>query len=178
MCAIVAGSRGIPLWRAWDEQAHSAADESSAQLLSLEAQLRTLSALRDSARVRTVRAEAERERLIEAPTVAVAGAALATRVTDMADELGVKVSSVQIRPDSVFRAGYAKVAVTLSAVGDVTHLTDLLTALESSDALLAVRELTVSPGDALAPDGKPETLRFQLIVEGLAVRSDAESRAP
>jgi hypothetical protein len=41
-----------------------------------------------------------------------------------------------------------------------------------------VRELTVTPGDVLTPDGRPETLRFQLAIEGLAVKGEREKVAP
>jgi len=172
---IVAGGRAIPMWREWDEQARTSAVELSARVSTLENQLRQLPALRDSARVRGARSLAARARLIEAPTAATAGANLATQVTDIADDLGVKVSAVQIRPDTLFRSGYARVAVSLTATGDVTHLADLLTALELSDGLMAVRELTVTPADVLLPDGRPETIRFQLLIEALAVKSDLKN---
>lgn len=175
MAAMLGGSRGVPAWREWDEQSRASAEESSAELASLQIQLGQIPALRDSARARTSRAAIGRERLIEAMTVPVAGASLATRVTDMADDLGIKVNAVQIRPDSVFRAGYARVAVTLSATGDVTHLTDLLESIEASDALLALREVTIASADVLAPDVKPELLRFQLLIEGLAVKGKSET---
>ena len=171
MALIIVGSRVIPLWREWDQQTRATAAELTTEVASLQAQLKLLPVLRDSARVRGARASAARERLIEAPTVGAAGAALATRVADIADDLGLKVSAVQIRPDTLFRGGYARVAVTLTAAGDVTHLSDLLQSLEISASPLAVRELTVTPADVLVPDARPEILRFQLVVEGLAVKS-------
>ena len=180
IATIVAAGRAIPMWRAWDEQTRTNAAELSTQLASLEERLKLLPALRDSARVRGVRAVAARERLIEAPTVATAGAALATQVADIADDLGLKVSAVQIRPDTLFRSGFARVAVSFTATGDVMHLVDLLAALEASDALMAVRELTVTPADVLLPDGRPEVIRFQLLIEALAVKSAVreDSRTP
>jgi hypothetical protein len=168
---ILAAGRVIPLWREWDGQSRTSAVELTAQLASLEEQLELLPVLRDSARVRGVRAAAAWERLIESPTAGAAGANLATQVADIADDLGVKVSAVQIRPDTLFRSGFARVAVSFTATGDVTHLTDLLAALEASDALMAVRELTVTPADVLLPDGRPEVIRFQLLIEALAVKS-------
>ena len=173
VAAIAAGGRAVPRWREWDEQARTSATELTAEVAALETRLKQLPELRDSARARAVQATAARERLIEAATVGAAGATLTSLVTDMADELGVKVSAVQIRPDTLFRGGYARVAVSLTAAGDVAHLADLLTALESSESLIAVRELTVTPADVLLPDGRPETIRFQLLVEALAVKAVA-----
>jgi len=177
IATIVAGGRAVPKWREWDEQSRTSAVELSTEVTTLELQLAQLPALRDSARLRGARAVAARERLIEAATVGAAGADLATQVTDIADELGIKVSATQIRPDTLFRSGYARVAVSLTATGDVAHLADLLTVLESSESLIAVRELTVTPADVLLPDGRPETIRFQLLVEALAMKSDAKSDA-
>jgi hypothetical protein len=171
MSVILGGSRAIPLWREWDEQSRASAAELTTQVAALETQLRLLPALRDSARARAARADAARTRVIKASTVGAAAGALATQVTDIADDLGIKVSAVQLRPDTLFRAGYARVAVTLTAAGDVTHLADLVQALELSDALFAVRELTVTPADVLVSDARPETLRFQILVEGLAMKS-------
>jgi hypothetical protein len=171
---IAAGGRVVPKWRAWDEHARTSAAELTGEVASLESQLKRLPALRDSARLRAARAVVARARLLEAPTVGAAGADLSTHVADLADELGIRVSAVQIRPDTLFRAGYARVAVSLTATGDVAHLADLLTALEANDLLMAVRELTITPADVLLPDGRPETIRFQLLVEALAVRTTVQ----
>jgi hypothetical protein len=173
MCANVGGSRLVPRWHAWDETARASAQALDVDVAALDARLRQLPAMRDSARARSARASTMRTRLIEAPTVGAAGARLATEIGNVADDLGIRVGAVQIRPDTLFRAGFARVAVTLSATGDVTHLADLLQSLESSELLLAVRELTITPTDALAPDERPEILQFQLVVEGLAAREAA-----
>lgn len=173
VATIATAGRAVPRWRAWDEQARTTAADLTGEVSALETQLRQLPALRDSARVRVARADTARGRLVKGATVGAAGADLATLVSDVADDLGIKVSAVQIRPDTLFRGGYARVAVSLTAAGDVTHLADLLTALESSESLLAVRELTVTPADVLLPDGRPETIRFQLLVEALAAKAAA-----
>jgi hypothetical protein len=179
MCAIVGGSRLVPRWRVWDETARSSSEALDVDVAALNARLRELPAMRDSARAVHARASTVRTRLIGAPTVGAAGARLATEIGNVADDLGIRVGAVQIRPDTLFRAGFARVAVTLSATGDVTHLADLLQSLESSELLLAVRELTVTPADVLAPDERPEILQFQLVVEGLAVQEAASpSRTP
>lgn len=173
VATIATAGRAVPRWRAWDAQARTTAADLTGEVSALETQLRQLPALRDSARVRVARADTARGRLVKGATVGAAGADLATLVSDVADDLGIKVSAVQIRPDTLFRGGYARVAVSLTAAGDVTHLADLLTALESSESLLAVRELTVTPADVLLPDGRPETIRFQLLVEALAAKAAA-----
>lgn len=167
---IIGLSRGVPQWREWDENARMEAANVVGELANAHERLVLLPAIRDSARARRARLEKSASRLLVAETSGIAGAMLATKVTDIADELGLKVSAIQIRADSVFRSAHARVAVRLTASGDVQHLTDLLSALESPTELLAVRELSVSPTDPVLPDGRPETLRFQVLVEGLAMR--------
>jgi hypothetical protein len=82
----------------------------------------------------------------------------------------VKVGSVQLRADSAFTAdGFARVAVRLNATGDVTGLATLLGALEGDSLLIAVRELVVNQPEPAAPSTKLETLRFEMLVEGLAM---------
>ena len=171
MAGIVGAARAIPVWREWNNGARDSALQLTSDVAALETQLRHLPTLRDSARARGERAAKMRAQLIEAPTAGVAGADLATQVTDIADDLGVRVSAVQIRPDTLFKAGYARVGVTLTAAGDVEHLADLLHSLEGGDGVFAVRELTVTPADVLVADGRPETLRFQLMIEALAAKA-------
>ncbi|MDB4913035.1 MAG: hypothetical protein JWM95_679 [Gemmatimonadetes bacterium] len=174
---IIGLSRGVPTWREWDESARMDAANAAGELANAREELVRLPVIRDSARARRARLDISQRRLLVAETVGIAGAMLATKVTDIADELGLKVSAIQIRADSVFRSAHAHVAVRLTASGDVQHLTDLLSALESPTELLAVRELSVSPTDPVLADGRPETLRFQVLVEGLAMHG-ARSTTP
>ena len=108
-------SRGVPQWREWDGRAQANASDLRFELSNLDRQLGRLPAVRDSARARAARAAIARERLIAAPSAGSAGSALATKVTDVADEIGVKISAIQIRPDSMFKGNHARVAVRLTA---------------------------------------------------------------
>ena len=114
--------------------------------------------------------------LLGGASPAEAGAQLATIAGDLAAETGVQVNAVQVRADSAYRGGVARVAVRVTATGDVTGLTDLLQQIEGHELLLQVRELVVSQSAAVAPDNVPEMLRFELLVEGLAL--DPRVRAP
>ena len=46
-----------------------------------------------------------------------------------------------------------------------------LDALDEQDTRLSVRELSVTPAEPTAPDTKAEALRFQLLVEALALKA-------
>ncbi|MEO7455558.1 MAG: type II secretion system protein GspM [Gemmatimonadaceae bacterium] len=173
--SIIGLSKGVPAWRGWDEKARASESEASAELRGLQMQLRGFAATKDSLAAREIRADSARARVILGESVGTAGADLAGRITQIADELGIKVSSVQIRPDSVFRAGQARVAVRVTAIGDVTHLTDMLTELETSPTLFAVRELSVSPADPLGDANRAELLRIQILVEALAMHGTGKA---
>lgn len=89
----------------------------------------------------------------------------------MADDAGVKTTSLQVRPDSAFRDRFARVAVRVTGTGDIHALVAVLDALDEQDTLLSVRELSVTPAEPTAPDTKAEALRFQLLVEALALKA-------
>src|SRR4051794_23293856 len=99
--SIVLVARVLPVWREWDERTRAEAISTKAELSALQHDLARFRELSDSTRARTAQASSMRARMIEGDTVTAAGAALATHVTDVADDLGVKVNSIQIRPDSL-----------------------------------------------------------------------------
>lgn len=168
--------RGIPAWREWDEAARRGVEESWRELALTQSAL----AVRRSN-------ESERGQLarqldslsgayLHATGTAVAGASLATLVSNLASESGVRVTSASVRPDSATKAAFTRIAVRISATGDVEGLSEYLGSIESSEQLLAVRELSVAQADPAAPDSRPEALRFEILVEGL-VRIDPKERA-
>lgn len=129
-----------------------------------------LPAMRDSVAARRRRLDSAAVMLLEGESPAQAGAALAAVASDLAAESGVQVNAVQVRADSVYRGHVTRVAVRVSATGDVTGLTELLQQLEGHDLLLHVRELVVTQQAPAAPDNVAEALRVELLVEGLALR--------
>jgi hypothetical protein len=168
--SIIGVGRGVPAWRRWESAVRADAATTTHSLAVVEAGLAQLPKMRDSVLVRRVRLELLRERVFEAASVEEATASLAMFVSDRAADASVKVNSVQLRPDSVFSSdGFARVAVRLNATGDVRGLAGLLGALEGDSLLLAVRELSVNQPEPAAPDTKPEALRFDFLVEALAM---------
>ncbi|MEP6733825.1 MAG: type II secretion system protein GspM [bacterium] len=160
-------SRGVPAWKAWDESSRVAAVESRRELDVAHA---AIERYRSDSRARERLAQ-QLDSLsgayLSAPGSAVAGAALATLVSDLAAESGVKVTSASVRPDSATRSPFVRLGVRVSATGDAEGLSDYLSSIESSRQLLAVRELSVAQTDPAAPDSRAEALHFELLVEGL-----------
>jgi hypothetical protein len=167
---IVGAGRGVPAWRRWDADVRARAADQVRELRMLEAGMERLPAMRDSVAARRRRLDSAAVMLLEGESPAQAGAALAAVASDLAAESGVQVNAVQVRADSVYRGHVTRVAVRVSATGDVTGLTELLQQLEGHDLLLHVRELVVTQQAPAAPDNVAEALRVELLVEGLALR--------
>jgi hypothetical protein len=167
--SIVAVGRGVPAWRRWDQSARVAAADAVRELQAIEGASRQLPAMRDSVAAWRRRLDTLAVMVLEGESPAQAAAALATAVTDAADEAGMLIGSVQVRPDSIYKGSFARVAVRLSATADVTSLAQLLQDLEGGELLLSIRELTVSQPAPAAPANTPEALRLEILVEGLAM---------
>jgi hypothetical protein len=98
---------------------------------------------------------------------AAAGGMLASMLSDAAAEAGMRVASIQVRPDTARRNGYMRIGVRGDLVGDVVGLRQLLTALEGGMTLLSVRELSIAQPELTPAPDRPETLRVQLLVDAL-----------
>jgi hypothetical protein len=160
--------KGLPAFREWS----AARREEALAVLRRESEAgegaRLLAPMRDSLRARRARRAARDSSLVMGRTVPEAGAALASIVSDLADEQRVRLVSMQVRPDTISRTALMRVAVRVSGVADAQGLNGLLRDIEGGERALAVRELAITQPDAAQPDTKAEALRFELMVEGLA----------
>jgi hypothetical protein len=165
--ALAAGARGIPALLQWTRDSRGAA----AQLVGEEARARASIAradeTRDTLTSRNARYLALAPRLLEGESAAGAGAALASILSGAAAVSSVRVGSVQIRADTATHGVFTKVAVSVDLTGDIRGLTAMLATLERGPALLAVRELSITQPEPAAGDDRAETLRADLMVEGL-----------
>jgi hypothetical protein len=84
----------------------------------------------------------------------------------------VRVSAIQLRPDSAASNGITEVSARLNGVADVAGIASLLHAITASEIPLVVRELSITSSEPTAPPSKAEALRFDVLVAGLA-RIDA-----
>ncbi len=166
---LFAVGRGWPRVSAWTEGRRDSALASLRQDAQASDQASLLPVYTDSLNARRRRLAALDTMLIAGATVAEAGAALSNAVSDYADSHAVRVVSMQVRPDTIAVRGYAHVAVRLIGVADVNGLTSLLSDIESGTPVLAVREIAITQPDPTVASSKPEALRFELLVEALAV---------
>ncbi len=167
IAAIVLAGRGVPAWRHWIEEARAEAIEASNELARAEASVRREPAAAESLAVRERRFVGLAPAILSGRTPAAAGATLAALLSGAASAAGMRLDAVEVRADSAARGAFAKVAVRGSATGDVKGLAMLLTALERGPTLLAVREIAVAQPEPAAAADRMETLRVDLLVEGL-----------
>jgi len=135
-----------------------------------ESRARRLSfpALRDTVVARRTRLERFDKLLFGGASLYAAAAELASLVGALADSAPMKVGSLQLRTDSVAHARIVPISVRLSGLSDIAGLAAFLRAVEGAARPLIVRELFVVPVDPSASDQRPEVLRIDAVVEGLA----------
>ncbi|MFN2397811.1 MAG: type II secretion system protein GspM [Gemmatimonadaceae bacterium] len=171
---ILGTARGVPAWLAWVRNARASAQEMTHAVWRTESLIRSERAASDSLSARNERLQLLERELLDGDSPAVAAASLAGLVSDAAASSGVELGTVQLRADSSSTTAFIRVSVRADATGDVRGLMEFLAELERM-TLLAVRELSISASDLVAPADRAEILRSELVVEGLARRKTLSS---
>ena len=178
-CAIVAvlfiAARGLPTLRAWRTRHTASTGELRARLAFVNEARRSLPSMRDSIAARRRRLDSLNARVIHATTPTIAAAFLGALVERIADNSNLKVSSLELRLDTLARASTTRVTVRMSGEGDISGVGSFLATIDRHDEPMVVRELAVSQSDPLAPDDRAEVLHFDVRVEGLALLGDRVS---
>lgn len=175
--ALVAASKALPAWRGWDAESRAAAAEIVAEVLRAERDIAAVGALRDTLASRNARYIALAERIVPGDGASSAASELATLVSASATEADLSVGTVRILTDTSGSSPFVRVSVRGDLVGDLDGLTLFLADVERGPLLLAVRELTITQPEPAAPDNRPEILRVQFLIEGIALRRAAARRA-
>lgn len=167
--SLIVGSRGLPLWRQW--VAGNVAEATRLELEAAYAQTASLNSrtAEDSLMARTARLAAADSLLLDAETPAAAAANLAALLSDLADAAGVKLGPVRLRADTLRQSrSFVFVGAVASVTGDIEGIMDLIVGLEEGVPALSIRDLSISQPDPGATSDRPEMLRVDLSVEGLA----------
>lgn len=173
--ALMCGGRfGVPAATEWLIVRRTDAIAALQRSAGAEDERHLFAPMRDSLAARRVRLATFDSARITAHSVPEAGALLASRLADLADDGFVRIVSMQVRPDSVSASAVTRVAVRATGVADVGGLIDMLREVEGRAALMMVRELSVTQADPSQSDAKAESLRFEVLVEGLAVITPAK----
>lgn len=167
LVTIAAIARGVPALHRWTSSRAEIADLQRERLLVASGAAGRLVETR--ARLATVREDltGSGSLLLTGSTVSEAGAALAEAVAAAAEEADVALGAVQLRGDSAAAGPLVPIGAQTSLTGDLTSVAMFLALLEVAPELLVLRELTiVQPEPAIASD-RIESLRAELLVEGL-----------
>jgi hypothetical protein len=162
-------ARGVPAWRRWDADAHTSAAARAREAARVESTVRQLPAGLDSLQARRARYVALGRGILDGESTAAAGASLASLVSGAAARAGVRMGSVQVRPDTAGAGTFLRIAVRADATGDLPAITRMLETLEGGRTLLAVRDVSITQPNPGGPAEQPEALRLELTVEGLAL---------
>jgi len=133
--------------------------------LSRVARLRGLvaaeSRLRDAAAARFGALESSPQRLLAGRTPALAASALQSLLQDFADQSQITVSRLDVAgaPDST--GELPAIPATVSAIGDIYGITDMLSRLHHGPRLLETLELTIRPNPALRGELLQMTVRLR-----------------
>ena len=186
VAGLVALAKGVPAWRAWDAAVRASAAEIVAEAERAGRSARALPAVRDSQIARNARYLALAELVVPGDGPTSAAGELATFVSGTATAADLAMGALQVRVDTAKRGSdsgvdgspFARVSVQGDLTGDVHGLTYFLSEIEGGPFLLSVRELAITQPEPAAPSDRPETLRAQFVVEGIALRSGADGPSP
>jgi len=113
---------------------------------------------------------------LDAGSATRASAMLAALVRDASDAAEARVGALQLRTDSVSSGLLARVSVRASVSGDLESLALFIEGLEAGPELLAIRELSIVQPEPGLLSPRAETLRGEVLVEGV-FRAPADAKA-
>jgi hypothetical protein len=164
---VLAISRGLPAYLAWQREARSEDAELRRALSSANSVIALSEATRDSTITRGRRVIALAPAILSGDTPNSAGATLAGVLSGAAAQSGVRLGAIQLRSDSLSRDAFTHIGAHMEATGDIRGVAAMLGALERGPTLLAIRSLSITQPDLLAGDDRVEALRVELDVEGV-----------
>jgi hypothetical protein len=170
---LVAASWGVPSWLAWQRQARASAVELRAEVVRAEASLAALPQTLDSLEQRRQRFISLAPMLVGGDSPAAAAAALASLLSGAAAQAHVRLGATQVYVDSAYSGVFTRVGVRGDATGDIRGVAALLSELEQGPKLLIIRGLSISQSEPGATADRPEALRVEFAVEGLALHRRA-----
>jgi hypothetical protein len=148
LVAVAAVKGGAPFARRWllREQAIAAQAERLARLRGLVSAHADLEArVRDGEAALELRAQ----RLLPDRTAALAASSLQAALQEFADRSRLSVLRLDVAGAPALEGERPMIPATLSAVGDIYGLTDMLALIQHGPLLLEVTELSVRPNSAL-----------------------------
>lgn len=177
IAVMIAGVRGVPALQRWSAASVASAREVVSEADNAERSVRGGEALGDSMRARGARFLALAPALLDGSSTAAASATLASLISGAAATADAKLGAVHVRLDTAGggRSTFARVSARADLTADVRGLSRFLLALERGPTLLAIRELSVTQPEPGASSDRPEQLRIELVIDGLALAREGRS---
>jgi len=151
----------LPFARRWGAREAAIATESE-RLARLRGLIANQSQLENTLRTRA-QSSGPAQQLLSGRTSALAASQLQSTLQDFADQSRVTVSRLDVAGAPVTReTGVPMIPATLSALGDIYGITDLLSRIQNGPLLLEITELTVRPNPAL----RGELLQMTVALRG------------
>lgn len=166
---IVGVARAVPHARRLVEEAREGASAAHREAMAALGSVAGARSVSDSLQARNARFLALAPQLVAGDTPALATAELAGMISAAAAGSNVRIGALQLRSDSAGHGTFRRVTVRASLTGDIRGLAALLAALERGPTLLSVRELAITQPEPAAGDDRPESLRAEVVVDGLAL---------
>ena len=167
IAAVLGVGRVLPRVHAWSELQVASAEGTARQLERAERLVSEHTALANDARTAADALSRQQPALLAGSSPGQAAAALAEILERYAVTARVRMGSTSVHADSTFGGGFARVSVRAYATADIQGLAQWLDRIETSDHVLAVRELTITQPEPAAADGTPEGLSVEVLVLAL-----------
>jgi hypothetical protein len=158
--ALIVAYGAVPFVRHWRAREDVIASQGE-QLARLRGLTANEEALRAAVRERTAALETGSRRLLTGRTPALAAAALQAALQQYADESRVLVSRMDVAGAPLEGGTLPRLPATVSAVGDVYGVVELLDRVQRGPLALEIVELTVRPNPALRGDLVQITIALQ-----------------
>ena len=140
----------IPLARRWQAREEVIATKTE-QLARLRGLVSGETQLREAVRLRAHTLQSGQQRLLSGRTPALAASALQSQLQGFANQSRVTVSRLDVAGEPETTGGaLPMIPATVSAVGDIYGLTEMLSLIQHGPQLLEIVELTVRPNPALS----------------------------
>ena len=164
----------VPFARRWQAREDVIAAEAD-RLARLRSLIASESALRDSAVQKAAALAATPQRLLSGRSTALAAAALQSALQGYADASQVTVSQLDVAGEPDTTAALPVIPATISAIGDIHGITDLLVAIQHGPLALEIADLSIRQNAALRGDLLQATLTLQAAYEAGPERAVAEA---
>lgn len=159
----------LPAERRWGDREERRARLSERELAEARSLVSEEGTTREALAARSPELRKLEVGLVRSETKSGGETALAAVISTAAAAAGIKVGALALDTDTGDHGTLRTVSVTAEASGDIQGLASFLGALEGTRSRLAVRALSITPSDPVAPETRAETLRLELTVQAQVI---------